>query len=593
MTNPVERDPRRMFTRPEVRRVWERQGRICVLCERAIPFDLMHGDHIHPWSAGGKTVLANCQALCGSCNLRKGSEPQEIAQQLFHADRLAPGTAELRPWQLEAMNVVVPRVLAQPILVEACPGAGKTHFGLEVAYRLLVAGEISRLIIVTPTIGICDGWLEAASAANKGSPTIPLRGPRSWSPVNPIGDKHAGVVITYQGLFFAPDMMLAHATDPGHRTMVIFDEVHHAGARSGWGERAQGAFAESAAAILSLSGTPFRTDRDPIVFVPSTGEEAAPDYRYGYDRAIADGACRPVQFVYGKGSTTFRTEDGALHTVTYDDDALTAVGKRKRLRTTLDVMSDSSIAALLLEDANDYVLHLRRGGDADAAGLVVCADCDHADSVATFLSDVLGRRPVVAYSRLLDPSDAEPANAIREFKRGHEPWLVSVNMVSEGVDIRRLRVVVHLTNRLTLLSFRQIVGRVVRTDAGNVDDHGRVYMPADPTLVAMAETITDEVPVLPPPMTIVADPGPPRPVRIHGTGEQAERVEFESLASVGERGGASDTRRRRADDALVEMARVYIAKRNLTSTDPVSLALAATENPALRQAMEEELRSGR
>jgi superfamily II DNA or RNA helicase len=590
VSSDIEHDPRRMFTRAEVRRVWERQGRVCVLCERAIPFDLMHGDHVHPWSAGGRTILENCQALCGSCNLRKGSQPQEVAQHYFLADRLGPGTGSLRPWQLEALDVVLPRVLDTPVLVEACPGAGKTHFGLEVAYRLLSAGEISRLIVVTPTIGICDGWLESASAASKGSPTIPLRGPRSWSPVNPIGDRFAGVAITYQGLFFAPDMILAHATDPGHRTMVIFDEVHHAGARSGWGERAQAAFAESAAAILSLSGTPFRTDRDPIVFVPSTGSEAAPDYRYGYDRAIADGACRPVQFVYGKGSTTFRTEDGALHTVTYDD-ALTTVGQRKRLRTTLKVMTDSSIAALLIEDANEYLLHLRREGDADAAGLVVCADCDHADSVATFLTNVIGRRPVVAYSRLLDPSDAEPANAIRDFKRGHAPWLVSVNMVSEGVDIRRLRVVVHLTNRLTLLSFRQIVGRVVRTDSRNVDDHGRVYIPADPTLVAMAETITDEVAVLPPPMTIVAGPQAPRRVRIHETGERPEHAEFEALSSVGERGGASDTHRRRADEELLEMARAYVRKRGLTS-DPVSLALAAAENPALRQAMQEELRNG-
>jgi superfamily II DNA or RNA helicase len=553
----------------------------------------MHGDHIKPWTAGGLTVLENCQALCGSCNLRKGSRSQAVARQLFEVDQLRPGTAELRAWQLEAMDAILPRILTEPMLVEACPGAGKTHFGLDVAYRLLASGDISRLVIVVPTIGICDGWLESASSATKTTPTIPLRGPRSWHPVNPIGDKYAGVVITYQGLFFASDMILAHATDPGHRTMVVFDEVHHAGARSGWGVRAQEAFAQSAAAILSLSGTPFRTDQDPIVFVPSTRGAAEPHYRYGYDRAIEDGACRPVQFVYGKGSTTFRTEDGAVHSATFDDDTLTSVGQRKRLRTALEVISDSSIAALLIEDANEYLLHLRRQGDADAAGLVVCADCDHADAIASFLTDLLERRPFVAYSRLLDPSDAEPADAIRDFKHSHAPWLVSVNMVSEGVDIRRLRVVVHLTNRLTLLSFRQIVGRVVRTDTQNVDDHGRVYLPADPTLVAMAETITDEVRVLPSPMTIVTDPQAARAIRIRQTGDPDERVQFAPLSSVGERGGASDTRRRRADDDLVEMAEAYIRRRGLTASDPVSLALAASENPALRQAIEEELRRDR
>ena len=468
-----------------------------------------------------------------------------------------------------------------------CPGAGKTHFGLELAYRLLESGDITRLIVVVPTLGICDGWLDSASSATNATPTIPLRGPRSWSPVNPIGEQYAGVVITYQGLFSATDMFLAHATDPGHRTMVIFDEVHHAGAQSSWGVRAQTAFAEGAAAILSMSGTPFRTARDPIVFVPSAAGQANPDYRYSYEQAIEDHACRPVQFVFGKGSTAFRTEDGTVHTVSFDDD-LTEVGQRNRLRTTIAVTDEASIASLLIRDANEYLLHLRRQGDADAAGLIVCADCDHADAIATSLTDLLRRRPVVAYSRLLNPADAEPANAIRDFKHSHAPWLVAVNMVSEGVDIRRLRVVVYLTNRLTLLSFRQIVGRVVRTDESNVDDHGRVYVPADPTLVSMARTVCDEVPALPPPMTIVADRAQ-QPVVVEQVASAGVRAEFEALSSIGERGAALDTAHRYADEQLLALAQAYIRKRNLKASDPVSLALAASENSALRAALEKEV----
>ena len=126
--------------------------------------------------------------------------------------------------------------------------------------------------------------------------------------------------------------------------------------------------------------------------------------------------------------------------------------------------------------------------------------------VADFMSaHVLGFRPVVAASRLRDPGDPDPANAIRFFRSSHDPWIVAVNMVSEGVDIPRLRVVIYLTNRLTLLSFRQIVGRVVRKDPANVDDHGRVYLPADPRLLAMAREVTETVHLLPPPMVIVTD----------------------------------------------------------------------------------------
>ncbi|MDR0611589.1 MAG: HNH endonuclease [Planctomycetaceae bacterium] len=31
----------------------------------------MEGDHITPWSQGGKTTAENCQMLCKDCNRRK------------------------------------------------------------------------------------------------------------------------------------------------------------------------------------------------------------------------------------------------------------------------------------------------------------------------------------------------------------------------------------------------------------------------------------------------------------------------------------------------------------------------------------------
>ncbi|MGK2938505.1 MAG: HNH endonuclease [Solirubrobacteraceae bacterium] len=34
-----------------------------------------HADHVAPRSSGGPTVPANGQALCPSCNLRKGARP--------------------------------------------------------------------------------------------------------------------------------------------------------------------------------------------------------------------------------------------------------------------------------------------------------------------------------------------------------------------------------------------------------------------------------------------------------------------------------------------------------------------------------------
>ena len=95
------------------------------------------------------------------------------------------------------------------------------------------------------------------------------------------------------------------------------------------------------------------------------------------------------------------------------------------LRTALEFVERGSIAHLLLTDANEYIL--RRRGDSDAAGLVVCVDCRHADRVADLMrTDVIPSRPVVACSRLFDPGDPEPANAIRGFRASHEPWLIAV-----------------------------------------------------------------------------------------------------------------------------------------------------------------------
>jgi hypothetical protein len=62
-------------------------------------------------------------------------------------------------------------------------------------------------------------------------------------------------------------------------------------------------------------------------------------------------------------------------------------------------------------------------------------------------------------------------------------------MVSEGVDIPRLRVGVHATTTTTELFFRQAVGRVVRYTGGR----GRAYMfvPDDPRLRHHATTIAE------------------------------------------------------------------------------------------------------
>ena len=210
------------------------------------------------------------------------------------------------------------------------------------------------------------------------------------------------------------------------------------------------------------------------------------------------------------GTATFQTPGGTIETVSFDDD-LNELGESYRLRTVL--------ASARRPPARDAP-HRRRGAataadvltDPDAAGLVVCIDCDHADDVARILNQMTGTRPTVACSRLNDPDDPSPGPAIEAFDKGTSPWIVSVRMISEGVDIRRLRMLVYATNIVTDLAFRQITGRIVRTDPKNgEDDYGSVVLPADPRLLDMADRILEQVPPAQREPLVIREPGWPRP----------------------------------------------------------------------------------
>lgn len=69
----------RAFTEAQKMRAYERQGHKCPSCqaegiETEYAFEDMQGDHIVPWSKGGRTVDDNLQMLCRKCNNDKGGE---------------------------------------------------------------------------------------------------------------------------------------------------------------------------------------------------------------------------------------------------------------------------------------------------------------------------------------------------------------------------------------------------------------------------------------------------------------------------------------------------------------------------------------
>lgn len=63
----------RTFTDKQKRLAFESQAGVCPSCGGTFTFEQMEGDHIIPWSAGGKTTQDNLQMLCKKCNGQKSN----------------------------------------------------------------------------------------------------------------------------------------------------------------------------------------------------------------------------------------------------------------------------------------------------------------------------------------------------------------------------------------------------------------------------------------------------------------------------------------------------------------------------------------
>lgn len=55
-------------------RAYERQEHKCAICGKVFDLAEMDGDHIVPWSQGGRTVDENLQMLCKKCNNEKSDK---------------------------------------------------------------------------------------------------------------------------------------------------------------------------------------------------------------------------------------------------------------------------------------------------------------------------------------------------------------------------------------------------------------------------------------------------------------------------------------------------------------------------------------
>jgi superfamily II DNA or RNA helicase len=385
--------------------------------------------------------------------------------------RAAWGTVQpLRAWQSEALNQYF---TAEPrdFLAVATPGAGKTTFALTIAAELLSRRVIDRITIVAPTEHLKTQWAEAA--ARVGIPIDPAYSGGKGKASNDF----VGIAVTYAGV--ATNPLAMRIRTERFKTLVILDEIHHAGDALSWGESVREAF-EPARRRLALTGTPFRSDINPIPFVTyAPGDDGIPrsaaDFTYGYGHALSDHVVRPVLFWAYSGELQWRTRAGDEVSARLGE-PLTKDMAAHALRTALD--PGGAWIAAVLEAADKRLTEVRKKMP-DAGGLVIASDQDSARAYAAVLASISGEKPTIVLS-----DEKTSSKRIAKFAAGDSRWMVAVRMVSEGVDVPRLAVGVYATTISTPLFFSQAVGRFVR--ARTRGETASIFLPSAASLLGFA-----------------------------------------------------------------------------------------------------------
>jgi superfamily II DNA or RNA helicase len=411
---------------------------------------------------------------------------------------------KLRPWQAQALQKaskwLVEDHMDRHFLINVAPGAGKTLASCAIAQTLIFNSKIDRVIVIAPRAEVVNQWAEDFRwVTGRHMSKVTARD----GDIEALGIDVCATWAAVQGLL--PEFQ---AVCRNSRVLVICDEHHHAAVEAAWGNGANGAFI-NAKYVLVLTGTPIRSDGAQSIWLAydDAGAISHPDegtYTLTYGEAVELGYCRPVTFHRHEGKFTvvldggqsvrisgqksvelpreFARIPGLQHALDFYRLARTPQYKRDNKTPLL-----TGYQSTMLEWGSQKLTDLRHRMP-DAGGLVIAPSIEVAEYMTDLLGMIEGERPFLVHSQM-----GNPEAKIKAYRNTDKRWLVSVAMVSEGVDIKRLRILVYLPNALTEVAFRQAIGRVVRTAGPDDDTRAYVIMPSFETFETYARRVEDEM----------------------------------------------------------------------------------------------------
>lgn len=437
-------------------------------------------------------------------------------------ENFLPPNFKLREWQQEFFDKFINSATSQlqtdpkdiqAFILHAFPGSGKSLVQLVSAKLLLAQGHIDYVVICVPS-----EYLQNQMEHDAQSYGLYLN-KKNFK----LKDHQQGIVTTYQKLSYVNQSTgrfknaeeIAELCEHS-RVLVCADEMHHLGTDKSWSQAFTIAFNQTKARLMT-SGTPFRSDGVAIPwarYIDRKMDLSPPHaYSYGYgtskwnpnfsalkSKVVRDLVIHPytgtVKYkvdVYSgmtnQQSTAYFTHDISDNLRdTYADettqfiDSLTSARRTAALEcgTPANPYGTDFVKRMLI-DADAQLTEIRRFHPW-AGGLVVCKNVKHADAVAKALTHWTNHVPEVIHSdKGIDKA------TIQKFRMDKTParkrWIVSVKMVSEGVDIPHLRTLVYLTDITAPMYWMQVIGRVLRVEPGLEWDTqtAHVYQYADGT----------------------------------------------------------------------------------------------------------------
>lgn len=422
----------------------------------------------------------------------------------------------LRKWQAKHLDAALEHfALKNRIwLSQVVTGGGKTRFGGHVGASLLDASEVNRIIVLAPSVGIADGWVRTF---NRTIGTMACYKTDIMASSSAICADDVNVIIsTYHG---------AGKIEGTSRTLLILDEIHHAERDASWGLTAD-KIASECKYTLALTGTPWMTrgkiallekngyyvsaenacDKHPADTIKANATHSYSDDLNGPNEERATVPLRCTFF----GSTAKKiseNEDGKevlselkLHQVTDENlentikAADTTIPLRPHVTIEDNLLSTNTMARDLLNAAMTELDRLAESevfkrGKKKPMGLVTCSSIAESIKIGEYMT---AQDVTVEVIHSDDEKAADRLRALSEGKDTNPPqWLVTVGMVSEGVDIPAIKVLAYLNSITTDLFLVQFIGRSLRRipaqggylDKTITETTARLFAPAHPRIV--------------------------------------------------------------------------------------------------------------